>query len=356
MLTRLAILTAAAVVAAPAIAADSPAGLKPGTPPIKSVSALAFGTNGVLFIGDPQSGAIFAVDTKDTTPAGTGDVNVEKLGDKVGSALGTAASEVTINDVKVNPASGTIYLAVTRGKGAGATPVILKMTRDGRLSEFDLKNVAFAQVALPNATERQRMEAITSLAFVDSKVVVAGLSNEEFASTLRVIPFPFQDADKGAGIQIFHGAHGKLETQAPVRTFVPFKISGADYLMAAYTCTPLVKIPVADLKAGAKVKGTTIAELGNRNRPLDMIVYQKDGKDYILMANSARGVMKIPTAGFADAQPITARPKTEKAGIEYETIKELTGVMQLDKLDAGRALVLVQAEDKSLTLKSIPLP
>jgi peptide-methionine (R)-S-oxide reductase len=30
--------------------------------------------------------------------------------------------------------------------------------------------------------------------------------------------------------------------------------------MAAYTCTPLVKIPVADLKAGAKVKGTTIAE------------------------------------------------------------------------------------------------
>jgi len=31
-------------------------------------------------------------------------------------------------------------------------------------------------------------------------------------------------------------------------------------------------------------------------------------------------------------------------------------VQQLDKLDAGRALLLVQAEDKSLSLKTIPLP
>ena len=373
MLSRLALLTAAAVVAAPALAAEQPSGLKSGTPPIKSVSALAFGTSGVLFVGDPQSGAIFALDTRDTTPGGTGDVNVENLGDKVGSALGTTAANVTVNDVKVNPASGSIYLAVTRGRGQDATPVILKLTRDGKVSEFDTKNVAFAQVMLPNAVEagRQRMEAITSLAFVDGKVIVAGLSNEEFASTLRAIPFPFQEADKGAGIEIFHGAHGKIETHSPVRTFVPYKISGADYLMAAYTCTPLVKIPVADLKAGAKVKGTTIAELGNRNRPLDMIAYQKDGKDYILMANSARGVMKIPTEGFADAQPITARPSNEKAGVGYETIAELQGVIQLDKLDAGRALVLIQdppptapkrgqpappAGQSKLILKSIPLP
>jgi len=47
----------------------------------------------------------------------------------------------------------------------------------------------------------------------------------------------------------------------------------------AYTCTPLVQFAIPDLKPGAKVKGKTIAELGNRNRPLDMIDYQKDGKD-----------------------------------------------------------------------------
>ena len=40
-------------------------------------------------------------------------------------------------------------------------------------------------------------------------------------------------------------------------------------------------IPLSELKPGNKVKGKTIAELGNRNRPLDMIVYKgKDGKEY----------------------------------------------------------------------------
>src|SRR5205085_12615813 len=130
--------------------------------------------------------------------------------------------------------------------------------------------------------------------------------------------------DKGAGIQICHGAHGRLETQAPIRTFTTYKVDGADTIMAAYTCTPLVKIPVKDLQPGAKVKGTTIAELGNRNNPLDMIVYTKGGKDYILMANSARGVMKIPAEGFGKAEAINAPVAGGgPAGIKYETISEL---------------------------------
>ena len=76
-----------------------------------------------------------------------------------------------------------------------------------------------------------------------------------------------------------------------------YRIGNEPYMLAAYTCTPLVKVPVSELKAGAHIKGTTIAELGNHNQPLDMIVYQKDGKDYLLMTNSSRGVMKIPTEG-----------------------------------------------------------
>jgi hypothetical protein len=31
-------------------------------------------------------------------------------------------------------------------------------------------------------------------------------------------------------------------------------------LLAAYTCTPLVQFPISDLKAGAKLKGKTLAE------------------------------------------------------------------------------------------------
>ena len=93
----------------------------------------------------------------------------------------------------------------------------------------------------------------------------------------------------------------KFETKSPIRTFVTYKIQNEPYMLAAYTCTPLVKVPVSELKAGAHIKGTTIAELGNRNRPLDMIVYQKDGKDYLFMTNSSRGVMKIPTEDAGNA-------------------------------------------------------
>src|SRR5262249_17810146 len=148
-------------------------------------------------------------------------------------------------------------------------------------------------------------EAITHLAYVKGRIFVAGLSNEEFASRLRAIPFPFEKTNKGTGIQIFHGAHGKLETRSPIRVFAPYKIGDEDHLLAAYTCTPLVKIPVAQLKPGANVKGTTVAELGNRNRPLSMIVYKKDDKNYVLMANNARGLMKIPLEGVATIEAIT---------------------------------------------------
>ncbi|MDY3560812.1 hypothetical protein R5W23_002058 [Gemmata sp. JC673] len=345
-------LLAAALLVASAAAGRADDGLTRGTPDVKSVTALAFGPKGLLLLGDPTGGAVFAFDTGDSKPAGDNKpLNVEKVDAKLAAALGATEKDVKITDVKVNPASGAVYVAVTRA----GTPALTKVARDGTVTAIAFKDLPFAKVALPNANDKQRTESITSLAFVDGKVIVAGLSNEEFASTLRVIPFPFKEADKGAGIKIFHGAHGRLETNAPIRTFVPYKIGTEENIMAAYTCTPLVKIPVADLKAGAKVNGTTIAELGNRNRPLDMIVYTKDGKDYLLMANSARGVMKVPTEGFGKAEAITAKTAADTAGVKYESIKELTGVEQLDKLDDGHALLLVKTANGS-DLKTIPLP
>src|SRR5205807_9660847 len=131
----------------------------------------------------------------------------------------------------------------------------------------------------------------------------------------------------------------------------PYEINGESHLLAAYTCTPLVKIPVANLKPGAKVKGTTIAELGNRNRPLDMIVYQKDGKNYILMANSDRGLMKITTENIDKIEAITNPvPGGGKAGLTYETIEGVKGIEQLDVLDKENALVLLRTPAGSLNL------
>ena len=135
------------------------------------------------------------------------------------------------------------------------------------------------------------MLTITDMVYLNGNLLVAGLSNEEWSSTLRSIPFPFdQTAAPGTQVKIWHASHGRYETESPIRTLVPYTISGRQYVIASYTCTPLVEIPVSDLKSGARVQGSMIADLGGGNQTLDMIPYKKDGHDYILIANSTRGV------------------------------------------------------------------
>jgi len=354
----LAAVLGAALLAGSAGAADLLDSLKKGTPDLKAAGPLAFAPEGILLVGDPAGAAVFAIDTGDRPAApGTGEVKVAGIDAKVGSLLGTDAKGILINDMAVNPLSGTIYLSVSRGRGPQAAGVLVRVDRKGKVEEVSLKDVKFARAALPNPPEnaRQKAESITKVGYAKGKVIVAGLSNEEWASKVRVIPFPFSDADKGASVGIFHGAHGRFETYAPVRTFAPYDIKGETHILAAYTCTPLVKFPLGELKPGTRVRGVTVAELGNRNKPLDMIVYQKEGKDYILMANSSRGMMKIATDNIDKIEGISKRV-ADKAGLTYETIPALKGVMQMDRLDKDHAVVLMAGENGSLDLSTIPLP
>src|SRR5436309_3144814 len=280
-------------------------GLKEGKPAFKSMDQLAFGPEAILFVADTRSAAITAIATDDTRPATDANpFKVEGINQKIAGVLGTTADQILIDDMAVNPISRNAYLAVSRGRGPEAIPVLLRVKSGGQPEVVALDKVKFSRGELPDAPvdgvvgegNRQsnpRQESITDIAFFEDRVLVAGLSNEEFASTFRAIPFPFKTVEHGTGVEIYHGSHGRFETRAPVRTFVPMNVGTEPTLLAAYTCTPLVEIPLTDLKPGAKIKGKTIAELGNRNRPLDMIVYQKDGKDYLLLANSSRGIMKI---------------------------------------------------------------
>jgi hypothetical protein len=343
-------------------------GMKEGKATFKSMGPMAFGPEGILFIADTKSGAITAIATGDTTAAqDTKSLKVQGIDQKIAGLLGTSADQILISDMVVNPASRNAYLAVSRGRGSDATPVLVRVKGSGDLEVVSLDKVKFSRGELPDAPvdgvvgegKRQsnpRMESITDVAFLEDRVLVAGLSNEEFASTLRAIPFPFKKVDDGTTVEIYHGAHGKFETRAPVRTFVPFNVGNTPSLLAAYTCTPLVQFPLDDLKPGAKIRGKTIAELGNRNRPLDMIVYQKGGKDYLLLANSSRGVMKISTDNIEKAEKIES-PVGDggKKGQPYETIASWTGVDQLDKLDATHALVLLK-DGQSVNLESKDLP
>jgi hypothetical protein len=342
------------------------AGMKEGNPALKSISQLAFGPEGVLFIADTKSAAIVAVATGDTTAlSGSPMIKAEAINQKIAALLGTAADQIVIEDLAVNSLSRQAYLAISRGRGPDASPVLVRVKPDGQPEIVALDKVKFSRAQLTDAPSdavtgegnrrrNPRMEAITDIAYSDGRVVVAGLSNEEFSSTLRAIAFPFQAVERGTTVEIYHGAHGAYETRAPVRTFVPYKVGDQQHLLAAYTCTPLVQFALSELKPGAKIQGKTIAEFGNRNRPIDIIVYKKDGKDYLLLANSARGVMKVAAEQITGAEKITSKVSGTQ-GLEFEKI-DWEGINQLDRLDTHYAVVVRAGSSGAQNLETLALP
>jgi hypothetical protein len=344
-------------------------GMKEGKVTLLSAGPLAFGPDGILLIADTKSAAIVAVATGDTKAAtNVKPLKVEAINEKVAALLGTTADQMLIADMVVNPLSRNTYLAVSRGRGPDAVPVLVRVKLDGQLEVVALDKVKFSRTELPNPPadavvgegNRQsnpRRESITDLAFTDGRILVAGLSNEEFASTLRSIPFPFKDITTPTSVEIYHGAHGRFETRAPVRTFVSYNVGKETQVLAAYTCTPLVQFSLNELKPGAKIKGKTIAELGNRNRPLDMIVYEQNGKNYLLLTNSSRGVMKIGTDNISSAESIVAPvPDGNTKGMVYETIADWKGVDQMDRFDSKHVVVLRRNEGGALNLETLALP
>ena len=312
---------------------------------LTSAGPLAFGPDGILFVGDSLGARIVAIDTKDDKASSNAKINVEGIDAKIAALVGVMPQDIAINAVKVNPLSKNVYVSASRGKGPDAAALIAKVDTAGKVSLLSLDNAPNASVSLVDAPDtaanaRTRMQTITDLNYVNGNVMVAGLSNEEWNSALRSIPFPFKNADKGATLQIWHSSHGRYETQAPIRTFVPYSISGQQYVLAAYTCTPLVKIPVSELKPGAQVKGAEIADLGAGNQPIDMVPYKKAGHDYILIANSSFGVVKLKADNLEKYPEIVSPQTTDVAGVPYDKISDLQNVKHIAQMDASNVLVM----------------
>src|SRR5688572_6811560 len=126
----------------------NPYGFSKGTPVIKSISALAFGSDGILFIGDSKSATVFAIDTKDNSPVEKATaVEIKNIDQKIAAALGTEAKNIRIQDIAVNPVSKKIYCAVQNIDG---TPVLLTLDKD-KVQAVSLKDVLFSSASLSNA-------------------------------------------------------------------------------------------------------------------------------------------------------------------------------------------------------------
>ncbi len=359
-----------AITAIAAYGVETPAsryGLTLGKVELKSAGALAFGPEGILFVADTRGGAIYALDVKDTQ-RDTSSVAFElKSIDKaLGSFLGISASDVVINDMIVHAASQNIYLSVSRGRSADATAVLIKVDRNKNISEVKTDNILFSKADLANLPgpeektrwgESKRAMAITDLQYYDGDLYVAGLSNEEFASRLRSMKFPFKANQSSTSVEVFHTSHNRYETHAPIETMLPLTLNNQPSILAGYGCAPLAKFSVADLKSQKHVKGATLAELGGGSRPLDMITYKKNGENFVLIANSNRTVFKMKVSDIEKSQPLT----TPVDGIFVSSGTPFVatgyiGVLHIDNLNSKYiAAVQRDIETGELNLVSITL-
>jgi hypothetical protein len=356
-------------------------GLRSGTADVRLAGPIAFGPAGILFVADNDAAKVFAVDVTDAgAAAGSEPFDLENLDVRLASYLGCETDDLSIRDMAVHPTSHNVYLSVQRGRGDAGQSVLVRVDRlDGSITDVPLVDVPVAEVTIADAPaadderldltlplgaegevltfgERTirvlrrpiRTSTITDLAYVEGALLVAGLSNEEFSSKLRRIPFPFRDEVTDNSLEIFHVSHGKWETAAPIRTFVPYE--GGRSILASYTCTPVVHFPLADLTPGTKTVGRTVAELGAMNQPLDMVSFVQGGEEHLLVANSAHGLVKIACRDIDGQAPLT-EPK-EPVGVPRET-EDLRGIRRLANLNGSHVLALQADDDGRQHLRSL---
>ncbi|HKS05504.1 MAG TPA: hypothetical protein VJR92_04250 [Gemmatimonadaceae bacterium] len=330
-------------------------GMTRGNVEFKSLGAMTFGPNNVLFVGDHLNGNVLALQIDDKA-AGSGAVEVAGIDAKVAQALGTTVDQIAIEDMAVHPASHNVYLTVRRGAGADMTYALLRVTRNATrpIEEVSLADVKFSTAPISNPSPNPgnaRARTITDIAYADGQVWVAGLSNEQFASAFRRIAYPFSAAHETSTLQIYHVSHRASETRSPIMTFAPLKANNALYMIAGYTCTPLVTFDATALKNGQHVNGRTVAELGAGNQPSDITTFTAGGREYVLVANSRYGMMKLSAGDFVSGAPLTTPDGGN--GIARTEVSAPGAIVQLADFDADRVIVIQKTAGGGLDLKSV---
>jgi hypothetical protein len=349
---------------------------------LQSAGTLAFDTGNVLFVGDSKAGVVHAFEFSKKmfndqssyqlgrAASFEGRTILNNINEKIASTLRIDAAEVNINDMVVHKPSGQIFLSVHKGDGPNATPYILKIDH-GKLKAVNLSKAKHSTAnvgAIPAKSELEFGQPLSSLAITDidyynGEIFVAGISNDVFTSKLRRIPFPFTGKMSTSSIEIWHAVHAEFETRAPIITQEIRELNGEPTLIAIYACTPIVRIPLADLKDGAQVRGTMIGEMGFGNTPIDIVSFTSpmDKNDYVLVTNTNRSAAQIPLQAIAAAKPMPfgegVKPVFTVAGVPQYPMP-LSGTLHLDIIDQQWAVAIRRhPEDVNrIDMHTLPIP
>jgi hypothetical protein len=205
--------------------------------------------------------------------------------------------------------------------------------------------------------------AITDIDYYNGELLVAGLSNEVFSSKLRRMAYPFDDAVSTSSIEIWHAVHAQYETRAPIISQTVTELDGVPTLIAIYACTPIVRIPLAELTDGAEIRGQMIGEMGFGNTPIDIVSYVNawDGSSNVVVTNTNRSAASLNLEAVAAAEEM---PHGEGVGNVFSVAGvsqyalPMSGTMHLDTLDEIYAVVLRRSPDdaRNIQLHTLPMP
>ncbi|TAK14986.1 MAG: hypothetical protein EPO35_08795, partial [Acidobacteria bacterium] len=151
-------------------------------PALTSIATLSFGADGTLFAADTMAATIYAIDLG-ARKSVSGTKDVAALDQKIASIAGTAAAEISIKDIAVDPKSHNTFVSVMRGQGASAQPALFRVDGNGDVALVALDGLKFSSVALPNPAaasttgRNNRLQSVTQMELIDGKLYVTGLSN-----------------------------------------------------------------------------------------------------------------------------------------------------------------------------------
>ncbi len=297
---------------------------------MKFAGALTFSDDGVLFVGDNHNGAIYAFEIPAEQQGGqTVPRSIRNVDAKISEILGVRVGALEINDLAVHPISNEIYISVTRIESFASQPAIVKISVDHDISLLDTSSLAFQkqdltefpdghvtfqvrgaggdgplQRDLAKGAVAVRSLAIMDLEYHEGELFVAGVAYDNFQSSLRRMPYPFDGTQGVTSVEMYHITHDQYESRAPIRAMSVQEVDGRAQLVAAYTCSPLVLVPLDELTDGAKISASTIMDMGN-GQPLDMVPFQMGEQTMLFVTNNSRSPQVIPVDGLSGAKAVT---------------------------------------------------
>ena len=130
-------------------------------------------------------------------PAPPGAKDLAAIDQKIAALLGTDVREIAVTDMVVHPQIAerlsVRHAGTGCGREAGPDPRRRRRQDRGRRSGQARRSPRWRcrTRRRRRPAHAGRTQSITDMAFVDGRLYMAGLSNEEFASKLRSVPYPF---------------------------------------------------------------------------------------------------------------------------------------------------------------------